>query len=221
MKPIRSSRNAWAAGSPRSARGRNGRAVVWSCALGVLPRRRSDAGHASGLPATSSRRLSCSSWHAGSPRGARASRAPAVGGTAGELELDVLVEPLEALSQVISGPRRAEQASCRHAAAPRRSLRARRAGSCRARRASCRAARRARRSAPRRARARRTPRAGAGSAASGPRPHRAQQLRPLEPLVRGRAAVGDLGPALGARATSRPCHARRRAFTPASSSANL
>ena len=110
-----------------------------------------------------------------------------VGVTAGELQLDVAVELLEALLAADLGPAGPEQpreqlscdvvvapsassflpvveGECRARPAARAACGARRAGSCRGRRGSCRGARRARRSARRSARARRARRAGAASA---------------------------------------------------------
>ena len=52
-------------------------------------------------------------------------------------------------------------------------------------------------------------------------PQVGEQLRRLEVLLRRRAAAGISSQRSGSSWTSRPCHARRRTFTPASSSANL
>ena len=99
---------------------------------------------------------------------------------------------------------------------------ARRGGSCRALRGWWRGALRARRSVPPAAPGRRTPRADGRSA----RCRRRRGSPAAAPPVS--ALSWALGPrsakafhASSASGISRPCHARRRAFTPASSSANL
>ena len=190
--------------------------------------------------ATSARRLSCSSRQAGQP--ARWACIPGIAASAscaGELELDVAVELVEALVAADLGPARAEQRAApaesgdpsaspptsRGEAAPRAARAAcgaRRAASCRGRRGWCRGARRARRSARRSARARRAPRAGG---ASGPRRSRAAAPPSSSRCSASSPGVGpalaNSVPASGSRGTSRPCHARRRSFTAASSSANL
>ena len=182
----------------------------------------------------SARRLSCSSRQAGQPsRWARRPGIAASASRAGELELDVAVELVEALVAADLRRGRAEQPP---SACSSRSLhhvpsggrvrgraremraqlaRARRAASCRARRASCRAARRARRSGRRSsASATRTRRWCGVSTSSIAALQRAEQLALLGLVARARAAAREQRPSSRARAAPRAPARRACAASP-------